>query len=768
MSDAAQPYSPGSGDDDFNADLAGTTDGMQSGGQRGINLRPLIRIVRRNGLLVLGITALAAAAAYWDTVTSPDVYKSNFLLLVEPITPEETLTDPGVVARGENSARQRQQIDYATQFVILKSREVLSDVVDAVKPTFGEVTLGKLRNNLAVGQCCAREGGRGGNTKIVEVAYEGSDPDEVLAVLEATADRYLKYSLEERKSSITEGVKFIENQLPELEQQVEVLQNQLQQLQENFQITDPATQGNQIAAQLADITARQLVAQQTLQAQEALYLALEQQLGLNPDQAIAASTLSEEPGYQSLLRQRETVEAQIALESGRFNQAAPSLQLLQNQRQELLALEQQYAANALGLDGAVVDGVTTLPYQNSVRTNLIQQMVDARNQVQMLQASSDQLAQSRLVLEQQLQQFPTVSRRFNELQRQLNLSTQTLDRLLAQRETLKVEAAQSEFPWEIISAPRLGLDENGMPVPVAKELPKNMGVGIVAGLVAGIAAAVLLDRLRDVFFAPEDIQDAAKLLVLATVPPLQEAGRLNQYPDSLQLRKQGEASDERHDFLEAFRGLFARLQFLYANPAASAIAVCSPTAGDGKSTVVVQLAQAALDTGRRVLVVDTNFADPFLHSAMGITNTLGLSNVLQDDVAPTDAIQPSMLSERLFLLTAGSHDGSTMGLLASERMETLTRQLRQSYDLVIYDTPALADYPDVNFLSAHTDGLLMVINLGKTKRTLAMQILDELNDFNLPCLGVVANNTSGVKLDYPSSVTPSPSGGLGRPSPQQA
>jgi len=768
MSEAAQPYST-RGDADFQADLVGSADEMQGGGQRGINLRPLIRTVRRNGLLVLGITALAAGAAYWKTIQSADIYKSNLLLLVEPITPEETLTDPGVVARGENTARQRQQLDYATQFVILQSREVLSDVVDEVQPTFQDVTLGRLRSNLSVGQCCSGEGGRGGNTKIIEVAYQGYDPDEVLAVLDAIADRYLKYSLEERKSSITEGVRFIDNQLPELEQRVEVLQSQMQQLQEDFQLTNPDAQGNQIAAQLADITAQQLVAQQSLQAQEALYLSLERQLGLTPDQAIAASTLSEEPGYQSLLRQREAVEAQIALESGRFNAAAPSIQLLQNQRQELVALEQQYAANALGLNGGTVGEATALPFQNSVRTNLIQQMVDARNQVQMLQASSDQLAQSRAVLERQLQQFPAVARRFNELQRQLALSTQTLDRLLAQRETLRVEAAQSEFPWEIISAPRLGLDENGVPVPVEKDLPQNMGVGIVAGLVAGIAAALLLERLRDVFFAPEDVQDAAKLPVLATVPPLEEAAQLSRYPDGLQLRKQGAASGERQSFIESFRGLFARLQFLYANPAISAISVCSPMAGDGKSTVVVQLAQAALDTGRRVLVVDTNFPAPFLHSAMGVTNTLGLSNVLQGGMSPTDAVQPSMLSDRLFVLTAGNYGGATTGLLASEQMGAVARQLRQSYDLVIYDTPALADYPDVNFLSAHTDGMLMVVSLGKTKRTLAMQILEELNDFNLPCLGMVVNNTSGVKLDYPPSVTSSPAGGLGHhPSPQQA
>ena len=676
------------------------------------------------------------------------------------------MTDPGAVARGDTGPPGRQQaLDYPTQFVILSSSEILSDVAAEVKKTFPDFNEGMLRQGLTVGQCCTSASltdmTGGDPTKIIEVNYQGADPDEVLQVLNATADRFLKYSLEERKSSISEAVKFIDNQLPELEQRVNVLQEEMQKLQQQYLVTDPTTKGGEISKNLTDTTSLQLETNRTLSEQKTLYDNIRRQLGLTPEQAIAASTLSEDPGYQNLLRQRETVETQIATESGRFSQSSPTIQILKKQRDELVALQQQFALNVLGGDAQSVGDPQDLPYQNSVRLALIQQMVDARNQIEMLQARSNQLAQTQNLFDQQAHQFPAVARRFNELERQLALATQTLDRLLSQRETLKVEAAQNEFPWELISRPHISSDQNGMPMPVAKDVSKSMGLGLVSGLLLGMAAAMLLEKLRDVFFSPEDIQDAFHLPILATVPPCDSAYQLSHYPENLQLAKaESSIKAQERAFFESFKSLFTRLQFLYANPAASVISVCSAARGDGKSTVAFQLARSAVDAGRRVLLVDANFDAPSLHTMAGVTNSVGLSNLLTNQLPLNQVVQPSSISENLSVLVAGSDIQNAAGLLASEQMATLTQQLRQTYDLVIFDTPALQDTSDANFLSANTDGIVMVVGLGKTKRSLATQVVDEFNTFRLPCLGVVVNCIKGVRIEQPSSFNPSSTSGV--------
>ena len=66
-------------------------------------------------------------------------------------------------------------------------------------------------------------------------------------------------------------------------------------------------------------------------------------------------------------------------------------------------------------------------------------------------------------------------------------------------------------------------------------------------------------------------------------------------------------------------------------------------------------------------------------------------------------------------------------------------QFQAVFDLVIYDTPHLVGIADANFLADNTDGVLMVVALGQTKLSEAMQVLDGLNSLRLPILGVVAN-----------------------------
>jgi Mrp family chromosome partitioning ATPase len=56
---------------------------------------------------------------------------------------------------------------------------------------------------------------------------------------------------------------------------------------------------------------------------------------------------------------------------------------------------------------------------------------------------------------------------------------------------------------------------------------------------------------------------------------------------------------------------------------------------------------------------------------------------------------------------------------------------------------------DANFLAAHTDGILMVVGVRKTNRSVVMQVLEQLNTFRLPTLGVVANHVrKGTNIPY--------------------
>ncbi len=718
------------------------TESAEVGGQQGINFRPLLRTMRQNSWLILGVTALAAGLAYWISSSASPVYQGNLHILVEPVTPERSLSEPGVVARGEDRPRQT-ELDYATQLVILQSSGLLADIVEQVQasdPAFNEETL---RQGLTIDRCCTGDGigGMGAErTKIIEIIYEDSDPQRADFVLDVVADRLLQYSLEERKSSISEGVRFIDEQLPSLENRVALLQSQIQSLQEQYLLTDPQAQGVQISAQLEDISNQKLETDKLLREQVTLYQNLQRQLGLGPSQALASSTLSEDPGYQNLLRQREEIESQIAVESAFYNEASPVVQSLREQERELSSLQERRAREVLGSSFNELDRSQMLAYQNSVRTGLIQQMVNVVNEIQVLESRSSTLDQASNSVSQRMRQFPAIARRYDELQRELELATQTLDRLLTQRETLRVEAAQNEFPWDLVSMSQVARDENDNPVPEAGKLPRNMALGLLAGLVAGTSGAFLLDKSKDTYFGLEDIEESIPFPVMSTIPYCKEAVRLQNASGSTLFDKADRKGGVNlYSFLNSFSTTYAKVRLSPSAQLIQSIVVCSPSPQDGKSTLVLNLAKAALMADQRVLIVDANLKSPQLHQMLDIPNSRGLSDVLAGVASVEEVIEPVPLTSNLFVLTAGQDSSESGKWLASNQMKHLVQKLHDGFDLVIYDTPSYQESSDASFLTSYASSSLMVIGNQKTSRSMANQMIQEFDDFNLPCLGVVVN-----------------------------
>jgi Mrp family chromosome partitioning ATPase len=88
-------------------------------------------------------------------------------------------------------------------------------------------------------------------------------------------------------------------------------------------------------------------------------------------------------------------------------------------------------------------------------------------------------------------------------------------------------------------------------------------------------------------------------------------------------------------------------------------------------------------------------------------------------------------------------------------MQYLMEEFQATFDLVIYDTAHFGGFMDANFLAAHTDGILMVVAIGKTKRSLVMKVMEQLNTYRIPTLGVVANNLKrNINIPYQAATTP--------------
>jgi polysaccharide biosynthesis transport protein len=708
--------------------------------QRGISLNPLQRLIKRNFLLI-GIPTLTAAVVTGILVSlSAQQYSGAFQVLVEPMSTEGKLAQPSALST--DSVNSTVEVDYLTLVRVLTSPSVLSGIVRKIHERYPEVTYATLDKKLTVERV---EKNPGEKTKILSVTYESSDPQEILFVLHELSTGYLKFGLEDRKKQVNGGVAFIEQQMPGIKHRVEILEGQLQAVQQQHKISDLDSEGVQLAEQARQIQSQQMEAQRDLAAQKKLASNLQGQLGgMSPQQVIQVSSLSENPRYQALLSQLKELEAKIALQSASVTSDFPGMQTLEEQRSNLI--------NLLAQESKRLVGSSTVPqFQNSIQKSMSQQLIDSLNQVQVLETRNQALGQANAAIDQKIGEFPGIKRRYNDVQAQLEIAQNTMKQLQLKRESLRVESAQKEVPWRLLSNPDLVKDAFGNPIKSSRKAIQKLLLGTLGGFLLGLGAAILREKRRDVFFSLEDLQESLQWPIIGTFPFSEKAaasGGRSQIVAGDQEVAQGQPNPA--SLSSAAEGLYTSLRFLPIEPGLRSLVITSSNPKDGKTTVVAHLAKASASMGQRVLVVDANMTLPQVHTWLDVPNFEGLVEVLTKSIDPNQLIQRSPLQSNLFVLSAGQVSQNSRKLVASQQMQHLMSQLHSMFDLVLYDTPPLQNQPDANFLGLNADGMLLVVSVNKTRRAQFFRLLKKFQGGRIPLLGVVANQ---VKIQEVSKST---------------
>lgn len=695
-----------------------------------LEIRQIFSILRRRALVVVTVTIGVASIVGMRTWNTPPIYQSRFRLLVEPITAETKVAQTfGAIIYSS--------LDYDTQTEVLRSPSVMSPIVDQIKSKYkySNLDYGSLMGSLSIARL--------GATKIIEVNYRDADPNKIEDVLKEIADGYLAYSRVQRQSDVREGIQFVQEQLPPLRLRVDTLQAKLQKFRQQYNFIEPENKAGELSSRINGIDQEQTTTTTKLNEMRSLYTILQGQLGLRPDEAILASALSEASRYQKLLNELQDIETKLALESVRFTQENPTILDLKEKRQKLLPLINEEAKRVVGNNFSPNTlNTQRLTHQNSIRLNLTQQFVEATNQIKILEVRNKALEQARIGLVQEFKEMPIRAREYTDLQRELKVANESLLRFLSTRDSLEIEAAQKATPWQLINSPE-------PPFPISPSKYRNLMLGAVAGFLLGGLAAWLAEMLDNVFHSVDDLKDRTGMAILGIVPYNNSIKKLSPLVATAGLLPGETTEDSRFQrynaspFMEAFRSLYTNVRLLSSDMPIRSLVISSATPAEGKTVVAMNLAQAAAAMGQRVLLVDADLRRPQLHKRLNLNNMRGLTNVISsEDLDVNEVIQPSNIEENLYIMTAGQMPPDPTRLLSSEKMQNIMGQLKSNFNLVIYDTPPLLGFADANILATTTDGVVLVVGLGKTDRYPLMQVVDGLKISGTNVLGVIAN---GVK-----------------------
>ncbi|MEM9907761.1 MAG: polysaccharide biosynthesis tyrosine autokinase, partial [Cyanobacteria bacterium P01_D01_bin.44] len=565
------------------------------------------------------------------------------------------------------------------------------------------------------------------DSNVLEVSYQHPNPEFVKDVLDVLAAAYLQFSLEDRQSDILRGINFVDEQLPSLRARVDFLQSELETLRQQFNLIDPIAQGERLSGQAQTFTQEELALQVQLNEANSLYQELREELSSRDETAAASSALAEDARYQSLISKLIEIDSQIAEESAIFLEASPEIEIVQEQRENLVPLLQREGDRVLR---------------------------ELERYIQALTVRQQSLSNNTTVLNQEIKQISSVARQYSDIQRELEIATNNLNQFLSTRETLRIDAAQRQSPWELLS-------QSSIPQAAVASAKQNLVLGTALGLLLGVGAALVIDRLRNVIYTTKEIKDITRLPILGVIPLNHDFERFG--PSAIMANQLNSADPTLEDFAmgklkagayrssafdEAFRSLSMAIRLVTPDVPVRAIAISSAIPNAGKTTISVHLAQAAASMGQRVLVVDADLRRPSIHRRIGVMNDYGLTNYVSGELSFDMVVRQIDWEPNLHVVTAGAVPPDPTKTLSSQRMQNFMERAEELFDLVIYDTPPILGFADSQVIANQTAGMLMTIGLGKLKRSLLEDALETIKQVNIPTLGLVAN---GAKEQVPST-----------------
>jgi len=274
--------------------------------------------------------------------------------------------------------------------------------------------------------------------------------------------------------------------------------------------------------------------------------------------------------------------------------------------------------------------------------------------------------------------------------------------------------------------------------PVRPRTATNTALAAVVGALLALGTAFLIEYLDDTIKSPDDIEQVAQAPTLGLIARI-EGGEPAQ--------KLVTANTPRSPISEAYRVLRTNIQFGSVDKPLSSLLVTSGNPTEGKSTTAANLAVVLAQSGKRVVLVDSDLRRPVQHKYFGLSNNRGLTTALLDGHVPVEEHLQSTEIENLRVMSSGPLAPNPAELLGSQRMAQVLDELKQHADVLVLDSPPLMVVTDPVLLARQVDGTLVVADAGNTRRAVLARALDALRAANARLLGVALNRITPSRSD---------------------
>ena len=654
-------------------------------------------------MLICVVAALTAGLIYVRTATP--FYTSTAKLYLDYTGIRMTSPfDPGSTPKTDKYLN--------TQAGLIGSKPILGSVIEALAPrrlrTFSnaQIPLAHLRQNMNVNV--------GNKNEIISITFRSPYPDEAAAIVNGIVDAYMTSRSEHGQRNFTQLLTFLQDNMDSARQALDEKREALTDFKKNgMPLSLGSGQEGTILQRYQELQAAYTQAQVlTMQAEtlrKAVHALADDPIALRQYVRSSANLgISVGAGPEKTPLESRVIDLQLQKES-----------LLETFTTDLpqvagLTREMEWIEARLGeLDDRFVRAVTAA---------VEQRYADAKECENRLAALCGEESERVVMLNAEIEQYQwlqsevdTLAGHFEGLEEEVR----AISKIMGEEDPgqLRMEILETASPAEVPSEP---------------EKEKVLAVALVLGLLLGGGIALARDQLDQTIHSTDEISELLGLPVLGAVPAMSRRQKIQERGRTVLLRP------ESHE-AETFRTIRTALFFGASRDRARTILVTSPSPGDGKSTLVSNLAVAMARAGQKTLVLDADFRRPMQHIIFGLDpRERCLHSVLTGKMKLSAAIQPTGPGGP-YLLTYGQGVSNPAEILNSRQFASLLRRLVEVFDRVLIDAPPVTVVTDAQIIGALCDVTVVVLRAEKSTRRVACRTIDALQGVGARVLGVVVN-----------------------------
>ncbi|MEA5618344.1 polysaccharide biosynthesis tyrosine autokinase [Cronbergia sp. UHCC 0137] len=562
-------------------------------------------------------------------------------------------------------------------------------------------------------------------TDVMGISYRSTNPQEAADTVNTIIKYYIENNISANRSEVRAAREFLNRELPEVERKVFRAEMALRRFKEENRVVALEEEAKAGVTTLTSLSNEIMASEANLVAANTRSQVLQNQIQLSSQEALTISSLSQSSSVQQVLEEYRKAQDDLAVARTRLTDEHPTVINLADKEAVLRRQLEGRIATTIGSSTSVSEKDLQI---GTTKESLALDLVKAELDRLSLANRLTQLRKAFKVYKDRLEQLPSLEQKQLQLVRQLQIARTTYEGFLKKLQEAEVIENQNVGNARIIAG-ALVTDK-----PVSPRVPLNLALGGFMGLLLGTAAGLILESKDKTLKTVEEAKELLGYPILAVIP---SGSSKVKEGDEDKSQKLPVVNSPYSSQTVAFEMLQANLGFTLSDKDLKVIAVTSTMPGEGKSFVSSNLAAAAVQMGRRVLLIDADMRRPRQHEIWDIQNLQGLSNILVGQIGLENSTQEVQVN--LDVLSGGKEPPNPAALLDSMRLSTLIEEASGIYDFIIIDTPPVGLFADAMIVGKLVDGVLMVVRPGEVTSPAAVTAKLALEQSGQKVLGMAIN-----------------------------